>query len=138
VRDTSGPETDPLEAFAGYLLALGLSPRTVPVYERALERFIVFATDEGFDPLEANVFDLSGYAQTLPNTSASKRQHRVALRHWFEWQGRTDAPLKAIRVPPKKRGVSRALEPDQAIELARTASGWWPEGAAVLLGLYRG
>lgn len=129
---------DPLEDYAGYLLALGLSPRTVTIYERVLERFFVYAVDEGFDPIEANVFDLSGYAQTLPNTSTSKRQHRVALRHWYEWHDRMDAPLAAIRVPPKKRGVSRALEPGQAKTLARTASGWWPEGAAVLLGLYLG
>lgn len=133
-----GHDTDPFNGYAGYLLALGLSPRTVRIYERLLERFFVHAADDGFDPLEANVFDLSGYAQTLPNTSTSKRQHRVALRHWYEWQGRVDAPLEAIRVPPKKRGVSRALEPGQAVDLAKTASGWWPHGAAVLLGLYLG
>ncbi len=135
VERSGGLAEDPVKAFAGYLLALGLAPRTVAVYERALERFIVFAIDEDFSPLEANVFDLSGYAQTLPNTATSKRQHRVALRHWFEWQGRTDAPLAAIRVPPKKRGVSRALEPAQAVALARTAAGWWPQGGTVLLGL---
>lgn len=139
VPDVGAGVVDGFDQYTEYLWALGLSPRTVRIYSRALERFLAFAMAEGFDPIGADVMSLAAYAQELPNTAASKRQHRVALRHWFESQGRDDAPLNGIRVPPKKRPRSRALEPHQAAALARTGRRLGhPQGTAVLLGLYLG
>ena len=128
-----------LEAYVDYLYALGLAEKTVKTYRNAVTRFWIHAADRGFDPVHVTATELSEYSDTLPNTASSKRQHRVALGHWYESIGSVTAPLKAVRVPPKKRYMSRALEPDEASRLARAAvEAGHPEGMAVLLGLYLG
>jgi len=126
-----------VDSFVEYLYALGLAERTIEVYRRAAERWITYAVDEDVDISSPSALDLAIYAQSIPQTATSRRQHRVALRHFFDELG-VSAPVGAIRVPPKKRGVSRALEPDDAAALARAALGLWPDGAAVLFGLYLG
>lgn len=50
--------------------------------------------------------------------------------------GRTDPPVRAIRVPPKPQYRWRGLEPDAAAALAKAATGWHPQGTAVLAGMY--
>ena len=110
-----------LDGFSSYLTGVGIAERTRAVYVRIVTRFVIFAADEGFSAKDADALELHAYTETLLNTSATRRQHRSALRHWFESTGRTDAPIRAIRVPPKKRGTSRALEPDEASKLARVA-----------------
>lgn len=121
-----------------WIYALGLAERTIRVYYRAAQRWIVWAIGEGIDPGVPNAQKLAEYAQGIPQTATSRRQHRVALRHWFDSQGVDSSAVKAIRVPPKKRGVSRALEPDEAARLAKAAAGWHEPGTAVLFGLYLG
>ncbi len=128
---------DVIDNYLEHLYALGLAERTIRVYRRAVERWLVYAGSEKVCPVGPSALELAMYAQGIPQTATSRRQHRVALRHWFDAHGVT-APVEAIRVPPKKRGVSRALEPDEAARLAVAAAGWHPEGSAVLLGLYLG
>ena len=125
--------------FDEYLTALGLSERSIVVYRRAVDRFHAWCVEESGDAATITALDLSAYAQSLPQTATSKRQHRVALGHWFSSIGRLDAPTKAIRVPPKKRYMPRALEPDEATRLTEAAiEAGHPHGTAVLLGLYLG
>ncbi|KAA3641917.1 MAG: hypothetical protein DWP92_00250 [Armatimonadetes bacterium] len=127
-----------VEPYIEYLYALGLSEQTVRVYVRCVERFIAWCVDEQEPAGAASALVLAQYAQSIPQTASSRRQHRVALRHWFDAAGRPDAPVSAIRVPPKKRYVSRALEPEEATRLVEVSRGWWPDGTAMLLGLYLG
>jgi len=60
----------------------------------------------------------------------------AALRHYWEWTGRINPPARAIRVPPRPEMVCRTLEDDETRTLVKTALGWWPQGATVLMGLY--
>jgi len=70
------------------------------------------------------------------NTHSLRGQIRCSLKHYYEWQDRNDAPLRAIRVPPQPQMVNKALEVEEAKALVETARGWWPEGTAVLFGMY--
>jgi hypothetical protein len=71
-----------------------------------------------------------------PNTHSFRGQLRCTLKHYYEWQDRINAPLRAIRLPPQPVMVNQALEVEEAKRLVKTAKGWWPEGAAVLFGMY--
>ncbi len=126
-----------MDDYLEYLYALGLAERTIRVYGRALDRFWDWCVLEGVDPSRVSAISLAEYAQYLPMTHASRRQHRVALRHWFDSIG-VDGPVKSIRVPPRPRYVSRALEPDEATRIVEASRGWFPEGTAMLFGLYLG
>ncbi len=132
----NGGRVEPVDDFVEYLYALGLSPKTNRVYQRVVERWIGFCVEERIDAAYPSALQLATYAQTLPMTATSRRQHRVAIRHWLESMGVPSAQVSGIRVPPKKRGVSRALEPDEATALVKVSRGWFPQGTAVLLGLY--
>lgn len=129
---------DGLGNYLEWLYALGLAEKTIQVYQRAVQRWLIWCVTEQCDPTICEPVTLAEYAQDIPQTATSRRQHRVALRHWFDSLGVDSAAVKAIRVPPKKRGVCRALEPHEAARLAQTAIGNHPYGTAVLLGLYLG
>lgn len=125
--------------FTEWLYGLGFAQTTISVYSRQAERWVAWCAVEGIDPLRPSALDLSGFAQELPLTHASRRQFRSVMRHWLDAHSIDERPpLDAIRVPPKKRYMCRALEPDQAGELAKVSEGWYPEGTAVMFGLYMG
>ena len=134
-RQQAGGDDD--VEFVEYLYAIGLAERTITVYRRAVDRFVEWCSNESINPDIVTGRQLAEYASFIPMTHASRRQHRVALRHWYDMQGLAPA-LEAIRVPPRKRGVSKALEPWEASALAAAALGVFPQGLAVLLGLYLG
>jgi integrase len=46
--------------------------------------------------------------------------------------------VKAIRVPRQKRGQFNGLTQTEARDMVKTAQGWYPQGTAVLFGLYMG
>lgn len=128
-----------VDRYVEWLYGLGLAPRTIAVYRRQFTRYLEFCEAEAVDPAAPTAFEMSKFAVTLPNTHPSRRQVTSVLRHWFDCLGVGDVPaLKAIRVPPKKRYMSRALEPEQASALAASSLGWFPEGTATLMGLYLG
>lgn len=117
------------DEYVEYLYALGLAPATVTVYVRCVERWHAWMVDNTIPAVSALV--LAEYAQDIPQTASSRRQHRVALRHWFEMTGTDARIVAAIRVPTKRRGVCRALEPSEASALVNTAVGRHPAGTAV-------
>ncbi len=125
------------DAFARHLVGLGLADSTIRNYTAKVAAAATWLVEHrGVDLHTADADDIRAYARTTPNTSSTRRQLRVALTHWWRWTGRTDPPVGAVRVPPKRRGVCRALEPDEARAVVKTALGWRPEGLAVLCGLY--
>jgi integrase len=122
--------------YAEYLVSIGRAAHTVRAYVYRLARAEADLAELGATVLSANAFQLSAMSEATPNTHAFRGQLRCALKHYYEWQDRNDAPLRAVRVPPSPRMVCQALEPDDARKLVDTARGWWPHGAMVLLGLY--
>ena len=119
-----------------YLVSIGLSANTVRNYVWRLNKAESILAEIGANLLTANAHQLAAMAAQTSNTHAFRGQLRCALKHFFEWQDRNDAPLRAVRVPPAPRMVCQALEPDDARKLVETARGWWPKGAIVLLGMY--
>jgi integrase len=130
-----GPDYRPA-TYVEYLLSVGLKHNTIRAYEGLIRRAEQRCASMGVDLLTANAHVLGMLAVTY--THAHRGQLRCALKHWYEWQDRGNAPLRAVRVPPQPQMVCKALPVDETAKLEQTARGWWPEGAAVLLGLYLG
>jgi integrase len=124
-------------SYEEWLLGEGLSAKTVSTYQSKLCRADEIAVEKGWDLLDltaSQAVELAGY---FPNAASSRRQLRTALQHYWAMHD-TAGPVKAIRVPKQSRGRFRGLEADEARMLAKAARGWWPDGTAVLLGLYLG
>ncbi len=123
--------------FVDHLIGLGLADATIRNYRAKVDAAARWLTEHRHvDLATATASDIRAFATTTPNTASTRRQLRVALGHWWAWQGRDDPPVGAVRVPPKRRGVCRALEPDEARAVVKVALGWRPKGLAVLCGLY--
>ena len=120
-----------------YLTGQGLGPDTRRNYRRWVRDAESWLQEHHHALLAwATPTQLNDYAETIPYTHSSRGQAVAALRHYWEWKERDRPPVKAIRVPPAPEMVCRAVEPDQARDLVKVALGWWPEGTAVLFGLY--
>ncbi|MCH7901264.1 MAG: tyrosine-type recombinase/integrase, partial [Acidobacteria bacterium] len=122
--------------FAEYLVSIGLSAGTVRNYGWRLNLAERIIAGMGATLLTADAFQMAALSEATSNTHSLRGQLRCTLKHYFEWQDRNDAPLRAIRVPPQPQMVNKALEVEDAKRLVETARGWWPEGAAVLFGMY--
>ena len=123
-------------SYEEYLTGIGLAAKTVTNYLYRIDAAAAICKKLDSDLKTADAFVLSQVAAGMANSHSMRGQLRCALKHWYEWQDRMDAPLRAVRVPPSPRMVCQALEPDDAQKLVATARGWWPKGATVLLGLY--
>lgn len=118
--------------YVDYLYGRGLSEKTVAIYVSHIKRIVV----AGIDPDTMTATECATYASTTPASAATRRQLRCALTRYWEATGRRDGPIQAIRVPPKPRGVCRALPQDDARLLVKAARGWRPEGLAVMFGMF--
>lgn len=126
-----------LRGFEGYLKGRGLSVHTIRAYLRWVREALEWQLDHGHDLLgDPTPTSLAGFADSLPKSHASRGQAVAALRHWYEAAGIYTAPLRAIRVPPSPEMVCKAVEPSEARDLVKVSVGWWPQGAAVLAGLF--
>lgn len=124
-------------AYTEHLLLQGLAANTIRVYRGAVERaeqWLHATCGYGLDL--ASVTDLAVYAATLPISNSTRGQLRSALKLWYEHTGTPGAPHRAVRVPPQPELVCLALEDDEARAVVKVALGWWPQGTAVLFGLY--
>lgn len=121
--------------YEDWLLAQGLTVKTISIYRGKLDRATGVAAEQGWDLRSLTPSQAAALADTFPFTPSSRRQLRTALQHYWELN-EVVGPAKAIRVPRAPRGRFRGLEMDEARLLAKTARGWWPDGTAVLLGLY--
>lgn len=124
-------------SYTEWLLGQGLSTKTVHTYTSKVDRALQIAAESGWDLLALAPSQAVELAAYFPAAASSRRQLRTALKHYWELH-EVNGPVKAIRVPQQHRGRFRGLEPDEARLLAKTAAGWWPDGGAVLLGLYLG
>ncbi len=119
-----------------YLVSIGLSANTIRNYVWWLKRAETLLDEMGATLLTADAFQLAAMAGQTANSHSFRGQLRCTLKHYYQWMNRMDAPLRAIRVPPQPAMVNKALEAEDAKRLVEAARGWWPEGAAVLFGMY--
>lgn len=118
-----------------WLLSQGLHPRTIDVYRGKIDRVNDLCAKQGWDLLSLTASQCVAIADSFPNSPSSRRQLRTAIQHYWDMHDHR-GPIKAIRVPTAERGRFRGLDHDETVLLAKTASGWFPAGTAVLLGLY--
>lgn len=120
------------------LLLRGLAPRTIAIYCRVIRDAANWCEDRGEALATVTPSTIAAYCASRPRTTASQGVIKAALKHYWQIKGRKDPPLTAIRVPPKRRMVCKALEVDEARTLARAALARGDSaGLAVLLGLYQ-
>src|SRR5690606_15311029 len=124
-----------LPRYRDHLLGQGLSDKTVRVYVTRVEQASGWCAQRGVHLVSMSASDASEMSRIVPNTAASRRQLRTALKYYWEMFG-VQGPVKAIRVPPKPTPKWKGLEPDEAARMVKAAKGWHPEGTAVLLGMY--
>lgn len=126
-----------IETFGTFLLAQGLSEKTVRIYGKRVDAAILWFTEREADLTTARPADLVAWSQTLSPSVSSRRQARSALSYYFTWLALPDPGLKAIRVPPKPRYYCQAVDEYEAKLLHKVAlEEGHPRGTAVLLGLY--
>lgn len=126
-----------LETFGSFLLAQGLSEKTVRVYAKRVDHAVLWFAEREADLESARPADLAAWASELSPSSSSRRQARSALAYYFQWRELPDPGLKAIRVPPKPRYFCQAVTEAQAsLLVAASLSAGRPRGTAVLVGLY--
>ena len=98
-----------MNAFAGYLLGLGLAPSTAATYARTAEELTAWLEDEGLTLEEATYRDLLAWLRTLGGGAKTRALHLTAARHLFAFlvtrRERPDNPLTHVTV----RGVRRPL-----------------------------
>lgn len=127
------------------------SPHTLRAYLATAQRLIVFLAEHRGEGVNAALLasveavDLRSFlafrrAEGLGNASAARELS--AVRGFLRFVGGDDAAIPALRGPRVKRGLPRAISPDEAMALAETVAesardGW--QGArdlALLLLLY--
>lgn len=135
---TTSPTLD-LDALIDALIDQGLSTKTIACYASTLRRASLLAGERGWQLGELTGRQARELSACWPWSRSSQMQLRSALVRLWDAQGRQDPPIRAIRVPKRARGVSRALGTPQAALLARAAEAR-PDrkGLAVTLGLYAG
>ncbi|MGH8873781.1 MAG: tyrosine-type recombinase/integrase [Acidimicrobiia bacterium] len=125
-----------LAGYREHLVGKGLLPRTVQNYSAHIKRALTWCEAQGLDLAELSPSGVADYLTTMPASHAMRGQARAGFGHFWEWVGREDPPVKTIHVPRAPRPVSRAMSPADAELVEKVARGWYPQGLAVLLGLY--
>ena len=132
----------PIASLADYdewLAGVGLDPKTVRLYTKAVTRVLSFCAERGTDLEGVTRTQLAEYVFATPPSSSARRQLRSALGHWWRMTNRPEPPLGAVKVPPKPRGRCRALSEEDARLVVKAArSEGHPRGTAVLLAVQLG
>lgn len=123
--------------YADYLIGQRLSGKTIARYERWVRDAEEWMAQHGTSLEGASATDVARWADMRCTFShASRGQAAAALRHYWEWKQRRDAPVRAVRVPPAPQYECRAITEEQARDVVKVSLGWWPEGTVVLAGMY--
>ena len=132
----------PIASLADYdewLAGVGLDPKTVRLYTKAVTRVLSFCAERGTDLEGVTRTQLAEYVFATPPSSSARRQLRSALGHWWRMTNRPEPPLGAVKVPPKPRGRCRALSEEDARLVVKAArEEGHPRGTAVLLAVQLG
>lgn len=126
-----------MHEFREYLIGQGLTDSTIRLYVRYASMADQWMRHHHTSLEWASPSLVAEFTSTHVAFSHSSRgQCAAAFRHYWTFRGRADGPVKAVRVPAQPEMVCRAIEEEDARALVKTALGWWPEGTAVLFGLY--
>lgn len=124
------------DAFAERLVGEGLAPSTIRNYLGKLDYAQGWCQRRGLTLAHLSVFETAELADSLPYAYSSRAHLRNTLGRYWNLVDRPDPPTGAVRVPPKPQGECRAVTRDEARLLAKAALDWYPEGLAVLIGMY--
>lgn len=120
-------------------MGLGLGPRTAYSYARVIQRVLPLLEARGVDLLTCSAADVAVVSDGWAKSHSSRSQLRSALVAAWDLVGRESTPTRAVRVPPKPRMRSKALDDPEAARLEQVAIARADlAGLAVLLGLYLG
>lgn len=124
--------------FSDYLYGKGKAERTIREYVKWLRRLTRWADERGHHLPTLSAVEVRHWAdETIPLSRESRKQCRVALRHYYQAAGRSDTPWEGIRVPRKPTSRPRPLPPADATLLRDAAiMHGGRQGLAVLLLLY--
>jgi site-specific recombinase XerD len=123
--------------FDQYLTTCNLAAGTRTQYDRQALRWERWCWANKVDPMAPDPLQVAAYADTIPETHASRKAVQSALAHYFRWAGRDDQPEQAMRVPRKPRRRARPLTRDELGRLKEAAllvGG--RQGLATLIGMY--
>lgn len=124
------------DSFEDYLVGMRLGVTTRRRYLRWVRDADEWLTEHGRTLDDATATHVAVWAEErVVGSHASRGQAAAALRHYWDWTQRDRAPFRAIPVPPAPEYECRAVSEDEAEWLIHVASGWWPEGGAVLVGM---
>ena len=116
-----------------------LSRKTATNYIAHLRRCAGWCVEHGTTIDTMTAPELEAWTETLPRTRSTLMGVRSSLLHYYALTGREDPPTYIIRVPRRKRMISKALSEEDARTLERAAiarADRW--GLAVIIGLYLG
>jgi integrase len=126
-----------VDAFREYLIVIGLASKSVRLYHREALRAEAWFVEQGGSIDTAVPSVIATYCDRFPRTCSSRKMLRSTFKHYWTHSGRPDPPLGAIRVPPRRRMVCRAVEEDDARILAKAARAeGGPAGLATCLALF--
>lgn len=122
------------------LLGLGLAPRTAYLYARMVDRVQPLLAELGTDLEKVTAMEMAKVAERFQRSHSQRQMLRSAIVAAWEVLERDDAPIRALRVPPRPKGRCRALPENGARALEAKAWELQDEdhGLAVLIGLYAG
>ena len=125
--------------FDQYLTLQNLAASSRQEYDRWARRLERWCYTQRIVPDQITTLELARWAETVPETWASRKAAQAALRHYFRWSGRDDSPEQTLRVPRRPRMRPRPLERDDLTALRETAQmHGGRQGVAVLLAMYTG
>lgn len=122
-------------SYEEWLLAKGLGWNTVYNYRGKLLKADRIAKEQGWDLRHPSVANLRTLADHFPYSASTRGMLRTALSHYWEMCG-TSGPVLAIPCPHPPPPRYRGLSEEEADLMEVEARGSWPEGGAVMLGLY--
>lgn len=122
--------------YRDHLLGEGLSERTVIEYVRKMRRVEQWCINQGTHPSCMSASHVHELASTFAQSLATLGQLRAALKYYWEMLGRDPSPYKAVKLPREEVPPPKPLDPHEARLIHKAAIDWYPEGLAVLAGLY--
>lgn len=125
------------DGYGDYLIGLRLSSTTVRRYQRWIRDAHDWFTERGATLAEATNSEIREWSEMrVTDSHACRGQASAALTHYWNHIERWHAPRTAVLVPQAPEMVCRAIEPDEATRLLKASVGWWPQGTAVLCGMF--
>lgn len=127
-----------MDSYREHLIAESLKERTIKSYTSYIGRCEAWCEAQGVVLNELTPSQVRALAATFPRSYSTQGVLRGALKRYWEMTEREKAPVGAVRLPKQPSYRNRAVDPQEAMALAKAAQYWYPQGVAVGFGLYMG